>query len=228
MDGLELNWLGDLLYLLPHKAIYRPRGRTLLIADTHFGKAATFRRAGIPIPHGTTAVDLARLDALLLQTAAERLVVLGDFFHAKTSRAEQTMQAIGEWRNSHAQLAVALVRGNHDRAAGDPPASWNFECNNELLDLPFVYFHDAVPDARGYALGGHLHPSFTLRNRTGPPLKCPCFWFEQQHAVLPAFGSFTGTMPIARTPDDRVFLIGPDSVMECPSCAGRNSTRSSK
>ncbi len=62
---IEIDWGGERLVVLAERALYWPRRRTIIIADPHFGKAATFRQAGIPVPHGTTATDLDRLRRLL-------------------------------------------------------------------------------------------------------------------------------------------------------------------
>ena len=67
--------------------LWWPAARMVMVADVHFGKAATFRRAGQPVPHGTTADNLARLDALLAATGADHLVFLGDFLHARSGAA---------------------------------------------------------------------------------------------------------------------------------------------
>ena len=61
---------GTALQLLPQRALWWPAARMVMVADVHFGKAATFRRAGQPVPHGTTADNLARLDAVLAATGA--------------------------------------------------------------------------------------------------------------------------------------------------------------
>ena len=79
---------GTALQLLPQRALWWPAARMVLVADVHFGKAATFRRAGQPVPHGTTADNLARLDALLAATGADHLVFLGDFLHARSGAAD--------------------------------------------------------------------------------------------------------------------------------------------
>src|ERR1700691_251264 len=108
---IEIDWGGERLAVLPERALHWPRKKTLIVADPHFGKAATFRQAGIPIPHGTTTTDLDRLRVLLAATRAERLVVLGDFFHARSGRQENTLAAIAAWRKEHRQLEIVLVRG---------------------------------------------------------------------------------------------------------------------
>jgi metallophosphoesterase superfamily enzyme len=46
------------LLLLPEKAVFWPAQGMLIIADIHFGKAASFRAQGIPVPRGTTTENL--------------------------------------------------------------------------------------------------------------------------------------------------------------------------
>ena len=114
---------GVRLQLHPSGAAYLPDADTLLVADAHFGKALTFRRLGVPVPQGTTRQTLQQIDDLLLQTGAGQLVFLGDFLHSAEAHAPSTQRALADWRAQHAQLALTLVRGNHDDRAGDPPAS---------------------------------------------------------------------------------------------------------
>src|ERR1043165_3597049 len=86
---------GDEQFVLhAERAVYWPSAKTLIIADPHFGKAAAFRAAGVPVPEATTESNLERLNKLLMQTGSTRLVVLGDFLHAAAGRAEQTMCTI--------------------------------------------------------------------------------------------------------------------------------------
>src|SRR5688500_5232500 len=113
---------GHTLTLLPQKAAFLDDYRTLLIADAHIGKAASFRSFGVPVPRGTTTENLTLLSALVEATGAVRIVFLGDFLHSRRSQAPATLAAVARWRERHADLALTLVRGNHDRRAGDPPA----------------------------------------------------------------------------------------------------------
>ena len=105
---------GEEVVLLAERALYWPRGATLLVADVHLGKAASLRAGGVPVPRGATATDLDRLDALVQRTGSRRLVVLGDFIHAATGRVPALDAAVTAWRARHPDLALELVRGNHD------------------------------------------------------------------------------------------------------------------
>ena len=211
---VEIEVRGERLSLLPERAVHWPRERTLFAADTHGGKAAAFRAASLPIPEAMTEDDLTRLARMVERTRARRLIVLGDLLHARTGRSPETLGAIAAWRAAHPGLEILLVRGNHDRGAGDPPGDWNVRCVDEPFELPpFVLRHRPGEPADGYALAGHLHPAVRLTGRGGQGLRLPCFWFQPHGAVLPAFGSFTGTATIAPCPGDRLFVIADGAVL---------------
>jgi DNA ligase-associated metallophosphoesterase len=205
---------GETLALLPERCAYWPREGVLLVADAHFGKPATFRSLGVPVPRGTTADNLERLDAALARTRASRIAFLGDFLHAQRGRAPGTLEALAAWRARHPRLALVLVRGNHDARAGDPPASLAINVVSEPCALgPFALRHDPREVAGAYALAGHVHPSYTWRGRANEPVRLPCFWFGPRWGILPAFGDFAGSAPIVRAPQDRVFVVADDRVI---------------
>ena len=206
---------GEEVALLPERAMYWARARTLVAADLHWGKAAAFRAAGIPIPSGTTSADLARLATAIGRTGAERLVLLGDLFHARSGRVAATLGAIGGWRAAHESLDVLLVRGNHDRHAGDPPAELRFTVvNGPHLDTPFVLRHEPAPDPRGYVLAGHVHPGVTLHGPARQSARLPCFAFGRRVGLLPAFSAFTGTDDHDVRETDRIYVLAGDEVIK--------------
>jgi DNA ligase-associated metallophosphoesterase len=204
---------GEDVLLLPERAMYWPRMSTLLVTDAHWGKPAAFRAAAIAVPETVTTDDLARLSRAVVRTEAQRLVFLGDLIHARSGRAETTLAAIGAWREEHAALEITLVRGNHDRGAGDPPPAWNITCADAPLPMPpFILQHHPDPHETGYTLAGHLHPAVELRGRGKERLTLPCFWLGARVAVLPAFGGFIGGAVITPTATDRVFVIADDQI----------------
>ena len=222
---LEINLSGLRLQLHPSGAAYLPEADTLLVADAHFGKAVTFRRLGVPVPQGTTRETLKQIDGLLAQTSARQLVFLGDFLHSAEAHATSTQQALADWRARHPQLALTLVRGNHDDRAGDPPAALGINVVNEphrLLVGPhtLALCHHPQPVEGCYALAGHWHPCVSLAGAGRDRVRLACFWLGDpaRHAVgvLPAFGSFTGMHPIEPRPGDRVFAVAGDSIRELP------------
>jgi uncharacterized protein len=206
---------GERVLLLAERAAYWERARTLLVADTHFGKAAAFRAAGVPVPRGTTTGSLDRLDSSLARTGATRIVFLGDFLHAREGREAETTRVVGEWRSRNAATDMVLVRGNHDVRAGDPGPEIDIRCvDGPLVEPPFVFTHKPAVSDEGYVVCGHVHPGARL---TGPAREhswLPCFWVRSSMTVLPAFGEFTGLGDVDVVSGDRVFVVAGESVLE--------------
>ncbi|HEY8124018.1 MAG TPA: ligase-associated DNA damage response endonuclease PdeM [Methylocystis sp.] len=186
------------LVLLPQRAVWRAETRTLFIADAHLGKAATFRALGQPTPRGTTRDNLDRLDALIKSFHPARLVFLGDLFHARQAHTPAVAAAFLNWRRRHATLRVTLVRGNHDRRAGDPPEQFKIELVDEPHDAEGIVARhhplafDACKGEGTIILAGHLHPCVRMNGAARDSLRLPCFLLQERQIVLPAFGAFTG------------------------------------
>ena len=205
---------GERLVLLPERAAYWERTRTLLVADPHFGKAATFRAAGIPVPRGTTTGSLQRLDLALARTDAARIVFLGDFLHAREGREAETTRVVGEWRSRNAAIDMLLVRGNHDKHAGDPGPEIDIACvNGPVIESPFVFTHKPAVSDAGYVICGHVHPAARLTGPGRESVRLPCFWAQARTIVLPAFGEFTGVADIDAQPGDRVWVVADGAVV---------------
>ncbi len=225
LDGAAaIDCAGERLYLLPERAVWWPSAGVLLVADVHLGKAAAFRRLGQPVPTGTTAANLRRIEGLSDRLAVSRLVVLGDFLHAREGLRLSLIEAIVAWRARQPGLRCTVVEGNHDRRAGALPAGLGIESVPDPLPLaPFLLTHgDRRADAPegGYRLAGHLHPAYVLRGRAGERLRLPCFLFGPAGAILPAFGEFTGAAELVPGPGERVFVVGDGRVWAVPWEAG--------
>ena len=205
---------GETLTLLAERAAYWARKSTLLVADPHFGKAATFRALGVPVPRGTTTGTLARLDTAIEHTNARRVVFLGDFLHAREGRAPETLRVINEWRRERSAIEMLLVRGNHDARSGDPPVELDIKCvDGPAVKTPFVFSHHPAPSAEGYVVAGHVHPGVRLAGAAREQVRLPCFWFGASVAVLPAFGEFTGLADVDVAPADRVWVVADGAVV---------------
>lgn len=218
MSDLVVSVAGGPLHLCPEGAAFDPQSAALLIADAHFGKAASFRAHGVPVPSGTSAADIERLDALIARLAPQRVVFLGDMLHAVEARA--ALPALTAWRARHARLRVILVEGNHDRHAGPLDAASGFEVVAEpwlLGRFALCHIPQRVPQA--YALAGHEHPVFTLRVGR-ERCRLPCFRLGTHGGVLPAFGGFTGGMEV-NDARDALYLCAGERVLAVPDHARR-------
>ncbi|MES2565149.1 MAG: ligase-associated DNA damage response endonuclease PdeM [Pseudomonadota bacterium] len=201
------------LWLLPDRAAYWPRTHTLLVADAHLGKAAAFRRAGVAVPAGTTDENLHRLSTLIDAVSARRLVFLGDMLHNRVA-LDASAAAFTRWRERHDNVEMVLVRGNHDRRAGDPPPEWRVECVDEpclMGGIALCHFPQTV--SGHFALAGHVHPAAKLSGRGRELVRLPCFFFTREYAILPAFGRFTGMANVEPRAGDRVYVVAGASVI---------------
>ena len=204
---------GEELWLLADKAVYWPARRCLLIADAHFGKASAYRSLGQPVPQGTTTDNLLRLDRLLSALPCAQVVFLGDFLHGPGSHASGTLRALRAWRERNRDLTMTLIRGNHDKRAGDPPADLRIEVLPEpLLMGPFALQHEPDAHASHHVLAGHVHPVYRLRGKGRQSLRLPCFQLGLRISLLPAFGAFTGGYPVKQRDDRQIFVIGDEQV----------------
>ena len=212
---------GQPLVLLAERAAFLPGSGTLLVADAHFGKAQAFRRQGVPVPSGTTARNLATLSQLLSRTGARALVFLGDLLHARHAHGAALHETFGAWRTGHPQVAMTLVRGNHDDRAGDPPPQWGIEVVDEPLALGALALrHHPRLEAGRYVLAGHLHPAAWVGQGPGR-MRLACFHLGEHVGVLPAFGGFTGMHPVRPLPGERVYVIADDVVRALPAQTAR-------
>jgi uncharacterized protein len=213
------------MLLLPGRAALVPGSATLLVADLHLGKAATFRHAGIPVPEGSAQRDLDRLARLVLDRRVRRLLVLGDLFHAGTGCTPGVLAEFATLRGRIVGTEVVLVRGNHDRSIGRLPAALGIDaCLPRLDEPPFHFVHDPADGVAAAAAGacvvaGHLHPTVAVRSRSGDRLTDRCFLARSGLVVLPAFGSFPGGRRMAPEPGMRLWLARDDGVVEVTDIA---------
>jgi DNA ligase-associated metallophosphoesterase len=214
LSAREIDLAGERVLLLAQKALYWPHASMLVIADIHFGKAASFRAQGVPVPRGTTSQNLAALDELMAIYPTTEIVFLGDFLHARASHASATVAAMLAWRERNPKVRLTLVRGNHDVRAGDPSASLGITMVDEPHNVgPFSFCHHPDIAGDGYVLAGHVHPVYILSSRLDS-LRLPCFLVGPTRMVLPSFGAFTGGYAITPEPHEHVYVTSGEA-MHC-------------
>lgn len=206
-DVLDLDIAGEPMRLYADRALYWPARGRLLIADLHLGKGDILRAAGIAVPSGGTAHDLARLDALLRRSGARELWILGDFLHGR-----HQPQVDAAWRAllaAHPGCTAAVIAGNHDRSLL-ADAVGVVRLPDDVRDGPFRFRHhpmDAPRPEAGHVLCGHLHPVARL---PGLPGRHPALALDGHQSALPAFSAFTGGQ---RLDDARRWIACADGVL---------------
>jgi DNA ligase-associated metallophosphoesterase len=213
MEAPVLHQLrGQQLWLSAQRAIYWEEEKALIVSDLHFGKTGHFRKSGIAVPQSVYKEDLQRLVALLNFFNPEKLIVVGDFFH---SHANNELEWFRRWRESFPALEIILVKGNHDILH----QRWYQESGIDLVEkelqkAPFLFTHDRCEDHEDYyTFCGHIHPGIYLHGLGKQSLRFPCFYFGEQHCILPAFSRFTGMAHIEPKKNEPVFAIVEQSLV---------------
>jgi metallophosphoesterase superfamily enzyme len=230
---LSLTIEGETLALHPERAVLWPARRTVIVADTHFGKSALFSRHGVAVPAGPDAHDRERLTRLVQDSRATRLIILGDFVHAPLDPASEDARDLDAWSRRLSSTGILVIAGNHDRGSAHSgiPAAMRWQ-SEDLLEPPFRFTHDADrgtaatgsfgPGEVGseavvagglFTLSGHIHPVVRLGDRRKPAPRVPIFWQRRHGLVLPSFGSFTGGYVVSPAEGDSVFAVGTERVV---------------
>lgn len=207
--------LSNTLLLSASRCIFWEEEKALILSDLHFGKTGHFRKNGIAVPQTVFKEDIQRLTAQVQFFKPNYLIIVGDLFH---SHANKEMDMFLRWRNDFKHLPIKLVIGNHDILGSDWYESARIDCFEKKMQTgPFIFAHDKTECddvADCYVFSGHIHPSIILSSAAKQSLRFPCFYFNRTHAVLPAFGKFTGTHAITPKKGDAVFALMENRVIK--------------
>lgn len=108
---------------------------------------------------------------------------------------------------------MTLIRGNHDKRAGDPPAALNIRVVPEPMLLgPFALQHEPDPHPERHVLAGHVHPVYRLNGKGRQRLRLACFRLGEGLSLLPAFGAFTGGFAVEKDDTCRIFVVGDNEI----------------
>ena len=190
MAGQPWSWEKEQLQFLPQRALWRPDGRVLMVADLHLGKAEAFQAHGIPLPSDADSGTLNPLLDLCHQLRPEQLFVLGDLIHARegvTPRLRDTLRVLPELTGAELQL----IGGNHDRHTRFEGLAQ--QSSQQLGQLWLSHEPEHPPQGDLLNVCGHLHPMSRVRG-SADRLRLPCFAYDPEgpRLVIPAFGQLTG------------------------------------
>lgn len=185
-----LRFAGHNFEPLPSGGLYWHAQKTLLVADLHLEKMSSFARTGQMLPPYDTGLTLARLEADLRRTGAQRLVSLGDSFHRDEGTTTLTEADRARLDAMTDMVEWLWLSGNHDPR----PHALGGQCLPlaELAGLTLV--HEPRRGTAGL-VAGHLHPAARLYME-GRSTRRACFVHDNRLLILPAYGSSTGTLNI--------------------------------
>jgi uncharacterized protein len=201
--------------LLASKALLFRRERILVVADLHFGKVNTFRRAGLPVPPAAATKTMEILIDLINDVQPSRMIFLGDLFH---SHYNEEWEAVGQVIAHFSSCRFELVRGNHDIMSEQQYIRKGIQVVEQEMTGQWILTHEpmersTIPKGK-INLAGHLHPGARLYGKGNQSVMLPCFWFSEKQVIVPAFGSLTGLAAIPPSQNDHVYVVLEDKVME--------------
>ena len=205
------------LWLSPDRSIFWEEEKALIISDLHFGKTGHFRKSGIAVPQSVYREDLQRLLALIQYFQPRQLIVAGDLFH---SRENKELELFKKWREAFPDLIIHLIKGNHDILMDQWYAGAGIRVIAErLVTEHFHFIHDISHAGKrqkssDYFFSGHVHPGIRINGYGKQSLCFPCFYFGGEYAVLPAFSRFTGLAMIRPEPEENIFAIVENRVVQ--------------
>lgn len=205
---IEIEFGEERVVLRGDATIWLPDHRSLLVADLHLGKDASFRASGIPVPMGLNATTLQMIRQSIDATNPKEVLILGDLIHDRHSLNPELIEQFALFASSIPSIELSLVRGNHDRHAGSFPESWmlNVEKMRQLGSLTLVHETDGTDTASGFQIGGHWHPVVNI-GHGADQMRLPCFVVSPTSITLPAFGPFKGGMKQRRKTGQAIYPI---------------------
>jgi DNA ligase-associated metallophosphoesterase len=208
---IEILLAGEPFYLLAHKALYRPLKNQLILSDVHLGKATHFRKMGIPMPAQSHLKDIDTLHYLLNRWQPETLVILGDLFHSDYNREWLWFKAL---LMEFPHVTFILVEGNHDILQDSAYNIPNLIKTELLEEEHFIFSHHPLKDCSKLNICGHVHPGLRLYGPAKQSVALPCFYFNNRHFILPAFGNLTGMFLLNQEEDSFYYLVMKNKVVQ--------------
>lgn len=208
-----IEFAGCRLRLLASRAALDEASGTLLVADLHLDRSESARRHGGAAPDGVLLETLLRLERLVARFDPARVVVLGDLLHDARGPQAAVVETVAAWRR-RCPVAMELVGGNHDRAAGKVLGAWAIRDLGPSVRLGQALLrHDPASGGSRPTIAGHLHPMAEL-SRGARRLLLPCFRLAARSLVLPAFTAFARGVRFRPSPTARLFAIAEERVLE--------------
>jgi DNA ligase-associated metallophosphoesterase len=194
--------------LLPQRAAFWSEQNTLIVSDIHLGKAGHFRKHGIAITRKVHEDDLFELQKLILFKKPSQVILLGDLFHSYQNSEWNDFLAFMEINDT---LKFILIKGNHDIIKTFPP---KLNVTDRLVIEDFSFTHIRDDGGNAFNFSGHIHPAVSIHGSARQSMTIPCFLFTNNHAILPAFGKFTGFKKIRKADYEHIYGIVSDQVIQ--------------
>ncbi|MBS1300844.1 ligase-associated DNA damage response endonuclease PdeM [Loktanella sp. SALINAS62] len=210
MNAYDFTICDDRLTALPSGALWWAAERLLCVSDLHLCKSdRVARRSGQMLPPYETRETLARLSADIAANEPATVICLGDSFDDLDAARSLSDADIATLTTLQAGRDWIWIEGNHD--PGPVALGGSHLADHRVGRL--VFRHIATPD-KG-EVSGHYHPKHAIPGAGGAR---PCFLFDDQRLILPAYGAYTGGLHASHPVLSRLF--GPQA---CAILTGRRA-----
>jgi len=201
------------LTLLPFKAVYFEKHKTLLVSDVNLGKVGHFRNSPVALPDGLAETDLVILDKIINSLEINGIFILGDLF---PNNENFDMRLFVAWRELHQNIDINLVKDNIDLMSDEVYANFEVRLHKKYyLWNRFLFTHkpldkDAKLSGCDYVFCGYINPGVNI-NGSGRPLRnLPCYYFDEKQCIMPAFGQPNRKSLVKPSIKDRAYAISED------------------
>jgi len=204
-------------WLSAERCLFWEEEQALILSDLHFGKTGHFRKSGIAVPQSVFIEDLQRLIGLIAHFKPNQIIAVGDLFH---SEANKELDLFLKWRNDFPGLDFILVRGNHDILHKEWYTKAGIQVQEGVYTVAgFDFLHD--PDEANtetkdsnFIFSGHIHPGVSISGLGKQSLQFSCYYFANNHAILPAFSKFSGLAMVKKKKGETIYAIVNQSLVE--------------
>ena len=190
--GLRTRLNGAAVTLRASGALWLEEQRTLVVADLHLEKGSAYAMRGQMLPPYDTRETLRRLQAEVMATLPDAVVLLGDTFHDRKSEDRLARDDAQTLRSLAGATRLIWVIGNHD---ADGPRALPGDVADELSVAGLTLRHEPFGGPLIGEVAGHLHPCARVVASRGS-VRRRCFVTDGSRMVVPAFGAYAGGLNI--------------------------------
>ena len=202
-------------------ALHLPDMSALIISDLHLEQGTSLARRGIRVPPFDTNITISMLEDVIARFKPQRLIFLGDSFHDDEGEARVEPELTQRLRAISQSHECFWICGNHDPS---PPRSLSGHAADHILLGPITLRHEPARLRKDeFEICGHLHPGCAVTQR-GRRVSAKCFIADERRLIMPAFGAYTGALPI-RSPAflglfneeaTRAWMLGQERIFKFP------------
>jgi metallophosphoesterase superfamily enzyme len=189
-------------------AVWLHPERLLVVADLHWGYAASHRARGNLLPWWGDDELEHRLRTLVDDYRPAEMIWLGDVVHAAegSARVEAFLRT--------APVPITHIAGNHDRR-------WRLAGAASATRGNYFFHHGEKAQLRPshcLEIIGHHHPAVSWGDGAGSRLRLPALVASGGRLVLPAFSPWALGTPWISTPgaDETLWAVAPRRIFALP------------